>query len=100
MNKSILGFFGAAMIIAATLTAPSAASAEPSAEMLKCWQPRTPTKTIPKSEYYTCVMGRLHLYRLSDMAHLASYDGNCANAVWVRNKSTTFFTMTQKCAGT
>jgi len=100
MKKSTLGFVGAAMIIAATLSAPSAASAEPSAEILKCWQPRVPTWTVPKSEYYTCVFGRLHLYRASDMYHLASYDGNCANTVWRNNKKATFFDMTQRCAGT
>ncbi|WP_405116224.1 hypothetical protein OG559_15285 [Micromonospora sp. NBC_01405] len=99
MNKSILGFFGATMIIAATLAAPSAASADPAGEIVKCWQPQTPTWTIPKSQYYTCVFGRLHVYRASDMAHLASYDGNCANGVWVRNHSATFFDMTQYCAG-
>lgn len=85
------------MIIAASLAAPSAASAEPQAEILKCRQTRQSDKTIPKSQYYTCVWGMLRVIRVNDGSLMALYDGNCANGVWQRNRKATFFDMTQYC---
>lgn len=97
MRKSILGLSAAGMLIAATLTAPSAASAEPYAEVLKCRQVRQADKTIPKSQYWSCVWGLLLVIRINDGSVMAKYDGNCANGVWLRNRNATFFAMTQYC---
>ncbi|BCJ56879.1 hypothetical protein [Micromonospora endophytica] len=97
MKKSIIGLVGTAMLVAASLSIPSVASADPSAEILKCRQTRQADKTIPKSQYYTCAWGSLRVIRVSDSALMAIYDGNCANGVWQRNRNATFFDMTQYC---
>lgn len=97
MRKIFIGLASAATLITAALAAPSPASAEPTGEILKCRQTRQSDKTIPKSQYYSCVWGSLRVIRVNDYALMAIYDGNCANGVWQRNRSATFFAMTQYC---
>lgn len=97
MKKSIMGLVGAAMLIAATLTAPSAASAEPQGEIWKCRQTRQSDKTINRSQYWSCVWGQILVYSTADSRLLARYDGNCANSVWKRNKRATYIDMSLYC---
>ena len=97
MRKLFVGLATAATLAAGVLAAPSPASADPSASILKCRQTRQSDYTIPKSQYWSCVWGQLRLIRVSDYALLDTYDGNCANAVWQRNRNATFYDMTQVC---
>jgi hypothetical protein len=97
MRKLFAGLATAAALTAGVLAAPSPASADPSASILKCRQSQMSDQTIAKSQYWSCAWGQLRLLRASDYALLDTYDGNCANSVWQRDRSATFYDMQQAC---
>jgi hypothetical protein len=96
-KKFALGFVGAAMFIATPLTAPSVASADPGGgEVWKCWHTME-TRTIPRSEYWSCVEGTIHRISTYDGRLLAKYDGNCANGVWQDDRSAAWVDVISYC---
>ena len=98
MKKLVQGLV-AAMLIAAPLAAPSMASADPGGggEIWKCWYARLDTRTIPRTQYWSCVGGIVQRISLYDGTLLAKYDGDCANGVWVRDHSATWVDMINYC---
>ena len=74
----------------------SSASAEPNVDTWICRQ-YSEFQRMHRSEYYGCALGTIHVLSGYTGEEIYKIDGTCANQLWMKNKSTKWPTVVQKC---